>query len=372
MDDCPGNQVCSGNKCGACATDDECPTGLCLRNDGGVCASPDQVAFVTPTGAMTASCTKQDPCSLFRALTINPERLYIKLAAGMYENDSTLTLQGKRLISGAGAEVTAITNTTAGPVFEIGGGGDVTLENLRIFGATSGAAPGIGVRCAGPYKLALANTVVTQNASDGIDSICELAVTSSTLSDNGGFGARVQGFEMAASYRIERSLVTGNTMGGIKAVGNGALRNLFVVRNSNLGVQIKSETESLASIEFTTIADNTGTGLDCPGAFGPQTAVTNLLVYRNPIMNPLIDVNERNCTFQACLASPNASNGCSSINQNEFFAFVSPDAPPYDYHVNALNSANVDRGTGGNGTIDFDGDARPKGAAADVGADEAF
>jgi hypothetical protein len=50
--------------------------------------------------------------------------------------------------------------------------------------------------------------------------------------------------------------------------------------------------------------------------------------------------------------------------------FVSPDVQPYDYHLGA-GSVAIDAATMATLDHDFDGEPRPKGAARDIGADEA-
>jgi len=50
-------------------------------------------------------------------------------------------------------------------------------------------------------------------------------------------------------------------------------------------------------------------------------------------------------------------------------AFVSPGAPSYYYHIGRTSAAR-DRATGSTVAVDIDGENRPAGAAADVGADE--
>ncbi len=66
--------------------------------------------------------------------------------------------------------------------------------------------------------------------------------------------------------------------------------------------------------------------------------------------------------------------GSGSISNNNEVpsgnpAFVSPGAPNYNYHI-TYSSAARDRAIGSSTTLDIDKDARPIGAASDVGADE--
>ena len=51
--------------------------------------------------------------------------------------------------------------------------------------------------------------------------------------------------------------------------------------------------------------------------------------------------------------------------------FAHADAAPYDYHL-GQGSIAIDAAAGPPIDHDYDGESRPKGNAADVGADEAF
>ena len=66
------------------------------------------------------------------------------------------------------------------------------------------------------------------------------------------------------------------------------------------------------------------------------------------------------CVFATSLIGPDIS----------LIKFKSPDNSPYDYHLTSGSSA-IDKAlTASSVAVDFDGDARPQGAAKDIGADE--
>jgi hypothetical protein len=50
--------------------------------------------------------------------------------------------------------------------------------------------------------------------------------------------------------------------------------------------------------------------------------------------------------------------------------FAHPNGPPFDYHLTAASPSTIVDAAGSCTGTDFDGDARPVGAACDLGADE--
>jgi hypothetical protein len=347
--DCQNHAACVGNRCIACATDDECESGVCIT---GACGDASTVAFTNPAGSGTSDCTKTEPCTLLRALTIVPARPAIKLADGVYQNTGTIALSGTRTISGNGPDKTSVTNTGPGPIFTIDSG-DHTLEGMKIFGATT--ATGVGVKCpttTGAAKLRLLDAVVEQNASDGLVSEgCMLTVQQSRFVGNAGFGARVTGSSLSDFFTIERSSFIQNG-GGIKATGGGTLRNVIAA-----GLELFSDDGfGHVKVEFSTITS----GITCLAGSGlDRSSLSNVIVTGGIVDN---QPPGNRCAFSTCFATgPSAQ--CTQYTSGDLLL----DAT---YHLQP-GSVAIDRASN-NTAFDFDGDARPKGAASDVGADEAF
>jgi hypothetical protein len=368
--DC-SDQVCVNGSCTGCATDGECASGVCVIATG-LCASTTDVAFVSATGSPTSNCTKADPCTLLRALAVDPPRATIKLAAGTYLNATTLTIEGKRSLSGEGPDQTRITNSGNGPIFVLGTNSDVSFDRLDVFGAKNGAELGAGVRCAGNMKLRMTDVRLRSNASDGLFGNCDVRVSRVTFSENSGRGALLRGeaFGGGTNYLVDRAMISGNIGTGLELEGAGTVRNTFIVRNMGAGLLVSGYGASRPQVEFVTIADNAQAAICNLNDNAPTATLTNIIVVRNLFTNPGIGGNLRSCTISSCRSTSGIEPGCT-LTQLGLLRFVSSETAPFDYHIGE-GSVAIDEGSGGVGLVDFDGDPRPKGAASDLGADEAF
>ena len=367
--DCDG-LICRDGRCGGCAVDGECSSGLCITSTG-MCAESTDVAFVSATGSGTSDCTPAVPCTFARALAIDPPKKTIKLAAGTYTNATTVTITGMRAIVGDDVETTKMTNAGTGPVVVIPTMADVSIDRLEVFGGKNGGTPGIGVHCTGG-KLRFNQVRITGNASDGLRASCDVGANQVSFTNNGGFGADVSGLDIGPQYLLERATVFGNVAGGIKATGRGAIRHSFVLTTMGSALVLSGTGPGAfgtrPAVDFTSVSGGNATALTCANdSSGSLIAVTNVVI-RGFIENPPVTANTNVCAFSNCVLENSGIPTAGCVQAGPSPVFMSNT----DLHlVPSLTNPAINAGAGGTGSIDIDGETRPKGGAADIGGDEA-
>jgi hypothetical protein len=149
---------------------------------------------------------------------------------------------------------------------------------------------------------------------------------------------------------------------------DGIIRSSFIVDNAGTGLELEAGSGVPATrptIDFTTIVGNAA--MNCLPFGDVQIPVTNVVVV-GLITNPLISVNDRYCAISTCVTRNLNQPGCTSSTSLGF-----EDEASGNYHLQpSLSNPAINAASGGVGQLDFDGEVRPKGAAADLGADEAM
>lgn len=351
MNDCgDSTPVCDDGTCRRCERHDECASGVCASD--GSCVAEASVVYVSPNGSASSECTRMDPCSLTRGVQLTPPRQFLVLASGTHALPAPLTITGTRSLIGSGATRPVITNSTTGPILTLGLGADVTFEYVEISGAqnSAGGPQGNGIECPqANTTLRMKDSVVSQNAAAGIDGRnCTVEVSTSTFTGNGQAIGVVD-----SKATIERSSFVSNQTALFLDAGIFVVRNNFVVRNQE-GLDLFANDGT--AIEHNTFADNSIYGARCQ-VFTVTLQFPNNLFARNGAN--IGGMND--CSF------PNAILADTDIAP---LKFKSPDTAPFDYHLTAGSSALDLAAASPSVLVDFDGEARPAGAASDVGADE--
>jgi hypothetical protein len=361
--DCPSSApICSAGACVGCTRHDECGSGIC--EDNGSCAEESAIAYVNLVGGPTTDCTKASPCStLERALALQPVRLYIVLHTGRYTRTGPLTIGDPRWIIGNGSPRPVLDRDDDGPVVLAENNADLRIENIELSGGTGDPsnAPvnaGGGLYCrrgGGAPVIKMRDMLVRNNVYTGVRSLnCAFTITRSTFTQN-PIGLLLQD----STGTIDRSLFTANGTGASLDSGLYTFTNNFVARNSESGVELFSSNNG-NKFEFNTVVDNaqggtTGAGFNC-NLMTPTTFPNNIIA-----RNRIATSGTNNCTYPGSIL---VDTDITPLK------FKQPDTSPYDYHLTAGSLA-IDMATISTQDHDFDGDARPKGAGRDVGADEA-
>jgi len=361
MNDCPLDApLCMDGRCVTCVAHADCATGVCAN---GTCASEDEIAYVTTTGSTVSDCTRTSPCNTVeRALIVGPARAYILIDSGTYSSASQISISGVRWFIGRGASRPVFTRSTDGPIFATTGNAELKLEYLEIFGARGGTGAtmlGYGVSCDsnGANKLELLDLVARMNAMSAVVARnCAVSASRSRFEDNANLA-----FELTdGTATIDSCIVMRNAGGGLSLDGGTfTITNNIIARNPNTGISLYTNNNG-SRIDFNTIVDN--------GIANGMTAGMNCNTINNSIVTAANNILARNLpvqtTDQACTYP-----GSIIMGDITDLKFKMPDAPPFDYHIQA-NSIAIDMGTVSATKTDFDGEARPFGPANDVGADE--
>jgi hypothetical protein len=315
--------VCgSDNACHACRVHSECASNACLAD--GSCANEADVAYVDPTGTGT-TCSKAAPCAAVASALATPKS-YVKLH-GTLNEQVTINNRNVTLLADPGAK---LTSTTIGIILRVDGTSQVAIYDLEISDAVGSTGIGISTPTGNMAKLTLRRVKVLRNAGGGI-SIAggEFDIMNSVISMNGGIGA---------------------TLGGVK---------------------IDNITGGTHRLDFSTISGNLGSsgihlGVTCGTVLTPVTMANNI-IYGNLVSGGAMQVGGSvNCTTTYSDIGPDTAAGIGNINADPMFV----SAGSGDFHLTTNSPAKDGADPAATLDSDLDGDARPQGAARDMGADE--
>lgn len=307
--------VCSSQTCGGCTADAQCDSGVC-RADG-TCSAANTVVYVSPMGNGTA-CTADVPCSLEVAPDqVQDMRKVVHLAPGNYPVPLGVMIPAAAILVGRGATVS---RGSTGPT--IATSVDLTVEFVTVTGG--GSATGLGFLVTGG-AFVLTRAVVFGNRGGGLSLAGgSFKITNNVIVENGDAGTG------------------GSAIGGV-ALSSSVNGNIFE--------------QNTVAYNHSAIGDP---GIKCTTVAG-FSARRNIVTGNNLVTS--FPVQSVSCNDQESYLTPG-----SSVND---LAFVSNTAP-LDFHLTAGSPATV-RDVPGLTTcpgVDIDGEARPKNALCDLGADE--
>jgi hypothetical protein len=287
------------------------------------------------------------------------------IGAGTYSESAALSFSGKRWLIGSAPTLPILTRSTPGPIISLSGGVEASFERVQISGATSANNDGYGVyaiQSGGSPTLIFRDAVVRQNSEGGLNArTAKIDAQRSHFDNNGRYGIEI----VDGNATFDRCTFNENAGGLYVDSGILTLTNSLIARNYNpatndYGLYLYS-TSPGHRVEFNTIVDNSdgstltlGVGFACE-LTGVSASFPNNIIARNKRQ-----VRGTNCSYPSSIV---IDTDIAPLN------FKSPDAAPYDYHLQAGSIA-IDAATASTIDHDFDGDVRPNGTVRDVGADE--
>lgn len=327
--------------CRACSINNDCASQLCDVTAGS-CVPEADVIYVG-MGGVGVDCLRTAPCGSVQDAIghVTATRRNIHVSSGTYFE--RITVDGVSFyLASDGGELRA-PDGDAGPVVTIMGSATVELRALRIRNATDPMGDGVACVGAGATTVTLDDVLIEDNAGRGVDSSgCRISIVGSRIDQNAGGGVKVT----AGAAIVQNNLITRN--GGPTAVVGG----------------VELGGPSTLAVDFNTIADNVasggpGAGISC-GSTVPRILSSNLVV--GAASQQLAGTG---CTFEYTLSNQ-AVDGPGNLTAAPTFV----DAAGGNYHLMA-GSAGIDAADPeAILTTDVDGDVRPQGARADIGADE--
>lgn len=366
-DECANpSPICDGQSsaCRACKVDDECASKVCAE---GACLAEAGILYAAPTGAESGPCSLAQPCSLQRVQSValsNAVPPLIRILPGVYAgsiNVHTATTapiryvaSGANLVSdtpiaiGDGATVEIRGITAAGASFTVNcdsttqSWSNVLIADSKlVFGSDTGTLVTVG-KCDATFE----RTDLEANDNSGV-----------TLGANSAFVANRSRFHSSGQFGI------GSFGSKISVrITNSVLEHVFFLWNAG-GVNPGDSTVTLA---FNTILLD-GVGLDCSMN---STSQYRTSLYENNIVvatNVNSSVTGSTCTLSHNILFPfTGTVGTNVVADPQFL-----NAAARDYHLSGT-SPGIDAAVPVSAVLgaDFDGTARPQGAAADIGAFE--
>lgn len=327
--------ICQADTCRACSANIQCSSDACMPD--GSCAEMTDVAYVKVAGGVdNATCDKANPCATLGA---GIAAKHIVRADGNFSQSIAITTGSYTLLGSrdAGGQITT-TNASQPSLLSVSTGASITVRDVGFINSTANA--------------------VTSSGTLALDR-CE--VNNATL-----IGIQATG----GMLTLTRSQVYSNHGGGIDLQNaTFAITNAFVIENGNAtsafgGVSIY---RSSGSLDFSTIANNTGSGATAT-AMGVTCAQTGAMVFNSDIVyaNGNNQSDGAACTYKYSNLFGVGAPAASGTNLNTTLTFTGA----HDYHL--ASGSPVRDMADPNATLpnDIDGDARPQGNARDIGADE--
>jgi hypothetical protein len=359
--------VCDGGECRSCTAHTECDSQICRS---GQCVALTQIAYAAPTGSMTSACTKTEPCTIQRAWNVtDATRNVVKLLPGTYSLSADLVFRGGYQLDVYGEATVSGTLSLINDAMATLKLNEVTVNGSLICAAGSAAVPI-------PHLELEKVSVTSGDLADAINATnCIVQVRQSTVragaSNSRALYALGGGGSGGQLATVERSTLIAASNGfdvAIYVEGFASLRmiNSIVRGGSSTNGAIGFGTNvGASSVSFSTFYNNF---LKCPTG-NMIVASSNNIFLNESVAAPTNTLTGTACVHNRVLAKPQstAPTGANNIiNADPRFT----NGAGGDFHLMAGSPAIDAADPASTEATDFDGTARPQGAARDMGAFE--
>jgi Cys-rich repeat protein len=390
--DCAAGQACleATRTCGACTADADCESGVC-DEDTGACVATVNILHVDEKSASSSpDCSASSPCkTLLEAhARVAGDRKYILVHPGSYDG---ATLEGKTVTVVGDRAVVDGSLRLSGPEVALYGvelrrgrlelaGDAATVDRVRV---TQNLEANYNAIVVDATSTTIRNSTIENNPTVGIivngGRSTVTRIENCLIRDNAFYG--VYAATVGTVVVVERSRILNNAVGGIAVGGAGFnIINNFIAGNgtttgASSGIEVSSNSPA-GQIEHNTIIGNVGNGGSLAAGIrcgnGTSLAFRNNIIYGNqPSGQPQVSGS---CQHTYSVIGPSAPPvGQGNINADPLVV----DAGDADFHLlpssPARDAADPVRDRSAPGVtvnVDVDGERRPAGARADIGADE--
>lgn len=382
---CSGNVDCvnpapicdtTARECRGCRGDAECSSQVCAL-ESGTCLAEAQVVYASPVGAASGACTFVDACSVERAIAVvksSATSRTLRLLPGTYP--APVVIQGGTVnVVATGATL----GTTSG--LSVTNGATVELRGIAVRSSELSGAGGTKILCGDSSaaipksSLTLRDSVLAVTSPSSViqclrcnlkierSEIAALGVGVALNTDSTFEGDRLYIYPTSASM----SYLSSSGLRSSTRVTNSILENTFV----SVSTQDTTPPGPAVYYAFNTFVFNMpdgGQACDYSTSYARDIRFENNIFVATASANVTYGPDWNNCGLSNNVLFPQADARINNIVANPLFVDMAAKNYRLQASSPAVNAAVPS--TGLSISHDYEGVARPQGAAPDIGAFE--